>query len=162
MLREQQQVTQQLIEQKCLVVKANPHNALACNDLAWTYLMAPEGVRDWKAALPLAQRAVQLEADPMYRNTLGLAYFRAGRYREAVETLQANLENQVDWALAYDLYFLAMCYHQLGEGVKARQFHDLAVRWSDAHQEELMLYSDELAVIQAEAAELLGMTAKND
>ena len=96
----------------------------------------------------------------MSRNTLGLAYYRAGRFREAVETLEPNLKDQVDWALAYDLYFLAMSHRQLGETARAREFYDLAVRWSVAHHEALKLYAVELASIQAEAAELLGVKDK--
>ena len=158
--RDREEDTRQLIEQKRRALEANPNNAKACNDLAWTYLIAPEALRDWKAALPVAQKAVQLAPGPMYRNTLGLAYYRAGRFREAVETLQPNLKDQVDWALAYDLYFLAMSHHQLGESTLARQFHDLAVRWSDAHHEALKPYVVELAAIQAEAAELLAVKDK--
>jgi hypothetical protein len=93
----------------------------------------------------------------MNRNTLGLAYYRAGRYREAIATLEPNLKDQVDSALPYDLYFLAMSHHQLGESTRARQFHDLAVRWSDTHREALKPNAVELAAIQAEAAALLGV-----
>ena len=75
--------------------------------------------------------------------------------------MQPNLKDQVDWALTYDLYFLAMSHHQLGESARAREFYDLAVRWSVAHQrsaQPCMLV--ELAAIQAEAAELLGVKDK--
>ena len=34
----------------------------------------------------------------IYRNTLGVAYYRAGRYREAVEVLRPNLDEQEDRA----------------------------------------------------------------
>ena len=139
--RDREEITRQAIEQKRRALEANPNDAAACNDLAWTYLTAPESLRDWKAALPLAQKAVQLDPGPMNRNTLGLAYYRAGRYREAVETLQPNLKDQVDWALAFDLYFLAMSHHQLGEIARARQFYDLAVRWSGTHSEALKPYA---------------------
>ena len=56
----------------------------------------------------------------IYRNTLGVAYYRAGRYREAVEVLRPNLERQEDTGLAFDLYFLAMSHHRLGETARAR------------------------------------------
>src|SRR6202030_3836458 len=101
-----------------------PNSARACNALAWTYLTAPGALRDWKAALPLVEKAVQLDPQAMYRNTLGLAYYRAGRYPEAVKVLEANLKDQVAWALTYDLYFLAMGYHQLGDSTRAKQFYD--------------------------------------
>ena len=58
-----------------------------------------------------------------------MAYYRAGRYREAVEVLRPNLESQADKGLAFDLYFLAMSYHRLGETARARDYYDWAVRW---------------------------------
>ena len=114
-------------------------------------------LRDWKAALPLAQKAVQLDRDPMVRNTLGLAYYRTGRYPEAVAAFEANLKDQQDSVLAYDLYFLAMSHHQQGDSARARQCYDLAVRWSGSHQESLAPYVVELAAFHAEAAGLLGL-----
>ena len=120
LLRDREEATRQTIKQQRRALEANPTDAKAFNGLAWTYLTAPEALRDWKAALPLAQKAVQLEPGPMNRNTLGVAYFRAGRYREAVETLEPNLKDQADWTLTYDLYFLAMSHHQLGESALAR------------------------------------------
>jgi tetratricopeptide (TPR) repeat protein len=158
--RDREETTRRTIDQRRRTMEANPNDATACNDLAWTYLTAPEALRDWKAALPAAERAVQLEPGALHRNTLGLAYYRAGRHREATESLQLNLKEQVDWALPYDLYFLAMCHHQLGESARARELHDLAVRWSSAHREALDPYAVELAAIQDEAAELLGVKDK--
>jgi eukaryotic-like serine/threonine-protein kinase len=160
LVRDEKQITRHLIEQKRRALEANPNDSGACNDLAWTYLTAPAALRDWKAALPVAQKAVQLAPGSMYRNTLGLAFYRAGRFQEAVETLEPNLKDQVDWALTYDLYFLAMSHHQLGESARAREFYDLAVRWSVAHHEALNPYLVELTAIQAEAAELLGVKNK--
>jgi eukaryotic-like serine/threonine-protein kinase len=158
--RDQEETTREAIEQKRRALDANPTSAEACNDLAWTILLAPEALRDWKAALPLAQKAVELNNDPMHRNTLGLAYYRAGRYREAVEALRPNLKDQADSVLVFDFYFLAMSHHQLGERAQARQFYDLAVRWSAAHSEALKPFLEESTAIQAEAAEVLGVKDK--
>src|SRR5262249_7421471 len=86
-----EQKARQAIDRYRHEVKVNPDNAEACNALAWAYLTAPTELRDVKAALPLAENAVRLAAsDANYRNTLGVAYYRAGRYREAVELLRAN------------------------------------------------------------------------
>jgi serine/threonine protein kinase/WD40 repeat protein len=157
-----QEITRQVIEQQRRALDANPNEAQACNNLAWTYLTAPEALRDWKAALPLAQKAVQMDPSSTFRNTLGLAYYRAGRYREAVDTLEANLKEQVDWALAYDLYFLAMCYKKLGDSARARQFFDLAERWSISQQESREPNAAELPTFRVEASELLGIGKKKD
>jgi len=154
---DQLEITRQLIEDKRRALKASPNSALAYNNLAWIYLTVPEAMRDWKAALPLAEKAVQLDPQSMYRNTLGLAYYRAGRYPEAVKVLEANLKDQADWALTYDLYFLAMSRQQLGDGARAKQLWDLAVRWSASHQESLAPFVVELAAIHAEAEAVLGL-----
>jgi hypothetical protein len=75
---------QQAIERYRREVKANPDAAGACNDLAWAYLAVPKALRDVKAALPLAEKAVRLaSSSALYRNTLAVAYYRADRYREA-------------------------------------------------------------------------------
>src|SRR5262249_14564941 len=69
-------------------LEANPNDAPACNDLAWHYLAAPEALRDVEAAVPLAENAARLAPrNPVYRKTLGVAYYRARRYREAVAVL---------------------------------------------------------------------------
>jgi len=52
-------------------------------------------------------------------------------YREGGgEALRANLARQDDSGLAYDLYFLAMSHHRLGETARARDYYDWAVRWA--------------------------------
>jgi hypothetical protein len=147
----------QAIERSRRQVKANPHAAWACNDLAWAYLAAPEPLRDVKAALALAEKAVGLASTtPIYRNTLGVAYYRAGRYREAVEVLRPNVEKEEEWALAYDLYFLAMSYHRLGETARAHDYYDWAVRWVSLRRDPKPGQREELTVIRADAEELLG------
>jgi serine/threonine protein kinase/WD40 repeat protein len=139
-------------------VEANPDSAESCNKLAWVYLSAPEALRDVRDALPLAEEAVRLAAgNAAYRKTLGVAYYRAGRYREAVEVLRPNLESQRDEALALDLYFLAMSLHRLGETARARDYYDWAVRWAKVQQGPDAVPNEELATFRSEAEELLGI-----
>ncbi|MDR3638692.1 MAG: protein kinase [Isosphaeraceae bacterium] len=110
---------------------AKPEGALACNNLAWSYLTAPESLRDSAQALAMAEKAVRLEPEnATFRNTLGLAYYRAGRYKDATDVLRSNVESQEDRFLVYDFCFLAMSYHQLGEASRAREYRSLALRWS--------------------------------
>jgi tetratricopeptide (TPR) repeat protein len=144
-------------------VAEHPDAAEVCNALAWAYLKAPEALRDVDAALPLAEKAVRLEPKTAdYLDTLGLAYYRAGRYREAVEVLRPNVENQRDTDLAYDLYFLAMSHHRLGETTRARDYYDWAVRWVAMQRDLTPSTLDELAAFRAEAEELLGIGRKKD
>jgi hypothetical protein len=155
---------QQAIEGYRRAVEADPNvaqtreePAWAYNDLAWVYLAGPEALRDGEAALPLAEKAVRLTSmSALYRNTLGVAYYRTGRYREAVAQLRPNVEKQEDWALACDLYFLAMSYHRLGETARARDYYDWAVRWVSVQRDLEPEQRDELTAFRAEAEELLG------
>ena len=64
LLRDREETTRRTIEQKRRAMEANPKDPQACNSLAWTFLTAPEALRDWKAALPLAQKAVPTGAGP--------------------------------------------------------------------------------------------------
>jgi eukaryotic-like serine/threonine-protein kinase len=153
----------QAIERYSREIEANPDSAVACNNLAWAYLTAPEPLRNTKAAQPLAEKAVRLQpGSAVYRNTLGVAHYRAGRYREAIETLRPNLHGQQDWALAFDLYFLAMSHHGLGEAARARDYYDLAVRWTRAQRELSKSQLEELFAFRAETEALLEIGSKKD
>jgi tetratricopeptide (TPR) repeat protein len=138
-------------------VESHPDSADACNSLAWVYATAPEHLRDPIQALALAERATELgSGHPMIRNTLGVAYYRAGRYREAADTLRANLPGQWERFLASDLYFLAMSHHQLGELALAQAYYTWAERAVRSRGELADEGFPELAAFRAEAALLMG------
>jgi serine/threonine protein kinase/WD40 repeat protein len=158
-----EQEVRQAIEQYRRRADAKPDDPAAANCLAWLYLTAPEALRDPKAALPLAEKAVRLNpGNANCRNTLGVAYYRAGRYREAVDILRPNLNRQEEWGLAFDLYFLAMSHHRLGETARARDFYDWAIRWPRTDPRLKPGHLKELDMFRAEAAELLGIEAKKE
>jgi hypothetical protein len=153
----------QAVERSRRELEEAPESARACNNLAWAFLTAPKTLRDVEAALPLAEKAVRLAAgNAAYHNTLGVAYYRAGRYREAVNALRPNLERQEDPALAFDLYFLAMSHHRLNETARARDYYDWAVRWTRVQQDRSATVSEQLAAIRAEAEEVLGIVPVHD
>jgi tetratricopeptide (TPR) repeat protein len=91
-----------------------------------------------------------------------VAYYRAGRFREAADTLQPNLNRQEDSALAFDLYFLAMSHHRLGETARARDYYAWAVRWTPTQTGLSAGHLEELTLFRAEAAELLRIETKKD
>jgi hypothetical protein len=158
-----EQRARQAIEKYRRLVAARPNDARVCNGLAWYYATAPEPLRDVKAAVPLAEKAVKLAPnDAMNVNTLGVVYYRAGRYREAVETLRPNLESQEDCGLAFDLYFLAMSHQRLGETARARDYYDWAVRWVEVQKGLSAGQLEELKMFRAEAEELLGIKPKQE
>src|SRR5262249_62090795 len=73
-------------------VRRQPDRARLCNDLARLYVVAPEPYRDAAAAVPLAEHAVEVQpGDWAYVNTLGIAYYRAGRLEQAVAELEKSL-----------------------------------------------------------------------
>jgi serine/threonine protein kinase/WD40 repeat protein len=151
----------QAIDQYRRALEKNADDAKLCNSLAWVYLTAPEGLRDVKAALPLAEKAVRLvPACRACANTLGVSYYRAGRYRQAVDILRPNLARQEDLYLAFDLYFLAMSYHKLGETARARDYYELAVRWPRSDKRLTPDQIEELDMFRAEANKLLGIASK--
>ena len=136
----------------------NAENADACNSLAWIHVAGPEEFRAPDKALPLAQKAVELAPERWaYCHTLGVVHYRLGRHKEAVAALQRGIKNNKDQATAFDLYFLAMCHHRLGDTVKARGCFDQAVAWQN--QAKLTAPQvEELNAFRAEAETLLNET----
>jgi WD40 repeat protein len=139
--------------------EANKNSPVACNNLAWALLTAPEPLRDVPTALPLAERAVKLAPkSAVFANTLGAAYYRAGRYREATDILRPNLDRQQDQYLAFDLYFLAMSHHHLDEAGRAKDYFAWANRWERTQSGLTPNEVAELNEFRAEAAVVLGLS----
>lgn len=157
--RSQEEITQAKLEQFRVAYKAQPDNATACNQLAWALATCPESLRRADEAVELAEKAARIQPnDASIQNTLGVAYYRAGRFRDAVDCLAANLSRQEDIALAYDLYFLAMCHHKLGQADRARDYFTWANRWIESRtSDDSLSYNErqEIANLRDEAGELL-------
>ena len=126
-------------------------NALTCDILAWTF-SDPE-IGNEKRAIDLAKRAVSLAPnDADFWNTLGVAYYRAGNWKQAVTALEKARElsaggDAVDWL------FLAMAHWQLGNKEEA---HDLYTQALHSPKTSKLLEA-ELPRFRAEAAKLLGI-----
>jgi uncharacterized protein HemY len=84
-------------------------------------------------------------------NTLGVAQYRKGDWKAAVEALMksAQLRNGGD---SFDFFFLAMAHWELNEEEEARAWYDRAVAWMDRNAPQ----NEELQRFRAEAATLLG------
>jgi len=99
-----------------------PDSMLAVNNLSWRLVNAPAELRDVDRAVSLLEKAIEkTPLDENTRNTLAIAYYRSGRFAEAVDLLRVNLDVTTDVYLGFDLYFLAMCYWQLNEHPHARE-----------------------------------------
>jgi hypothetical protein len=141
------------------VIVAEPINPNTLNDEAWRLVTGPAGARDPAKALQLIQQAVQLEpGNAAFLNTLGVVQYRKGQYKEAVATLQKSLAAGKGQWDAFDLFFLAMCHHHLGEAAKARDCFTRAVKWRQGKKDLDARHAEELQAFQREAEALLPAT----
>jgi tetratricopeptide (TPR) repeat protein len=144
------------------VLALQPGSAVVCHELARLYATGPSRLRDPAKAVALARNAVELAPkQTAYRTTLGLAYYRLGRYAQGVASLEQGLSAGQSDAAATDLFVLAMCYARLGQPVKARDSYDRAVRWMQERHSKLPAKTrDELKGFRAEADSVLGPAAQ--
>jgi serine/threonine protein kinase/WD40 repeat protein len=149
--------------------------ARSANQQAWPLAAGPDAKeRDPARAIELAHKAVTLAPkEGNYWNTLGVAHYRAGHWKDAIEALTKAMELQKGAQESFDTFFLAMAHWQLGSaGVsdanqrarhqdEARKWYEKAVRWMDKNQHQLESnkeWQEELRRFRAEAEELLGMS----
>jgi serine/threonine protein kinase/WD40 repeat protein/Flp pilus assembly protein TadD len=125
------------------------------NQGAWLLATHPDPRRrDPGRAVGLARRAVELEPDEgMYWNTLGVALYRAGHWKEAMEALNRSLGLMRGQFESFDAFFLAMAHWQMGDQGEARPWYNRAVQWMEQHRPN----DEELRRFRAEASELLGI-----
>jgi hypothetical protein len=138
-------------------IQTDPANAMAHNNLAWHLLAGPKELRDAKAALPLARKAVELApANPLHLNTLGIALYRNDQCKEAVVVLEKSLAAARGQSDAYDLFFLALCHHRLGDAARAKDCYERAAKWFREKRDKVPAeWVAELSEFQAEAEAVL-------
>jgi WD40 repeat protein/Tfp pilus assembly protein PilF len=131
-------------------------SARELNNTAWELATGAGYLRDPERAVSLARKAVATEPDQaIYLNTLGVALYRAGRYVQAIATLQQTIAAKTGQFDAFDLFFLAMARHRLGQTVQARDSFDRAVRWWREQKQLPDNAATELAGFRAEAEAVL-------
>jgi serine/threonine protein kinase/WD40 repeat protein len=132
-----------------------------CNEFAWKLLTCPEKDRQPEKALILARKATDLEPENNeYVNSLGLACYRLGRYRDAANAFEKSATEDKPEHGAFANYFLAMTYHRLGDAIKAKTCLEQTVRWHDEHQAALpVAWQKLLQSARAEAEALLAARA---
>ncbi len=102
-------------------------SALSLNNESWE--IARERGRppeEYRRAVRLAEAACELTPGfATYLNTLGVAQYRAGLYKEALATLvradEANCNAELRHPRPTDLLFIALCHQRLGESDRARE-----------------------------------------
>jgi WD40 repeat protein len=134
------------------------------NDLAWRYATGPEARRQPLQAVALAEKAVVLQpANFLHWNTLGVSYYRAGRFQDAVTALEKSLNPGAGRANAFDLYFLALAHHHLGHEEVARVCLKQAQTWHERPGRPLSASeAGELHRFRTEAETVLGKTRQKD
>ncbi len=134
--------------------RLQPNEARRQEHRAWHLAACPDvRLRDPKQAVAAAKKAVELEAQSGgYWNTLGVAYYRNGEYKAAVEALGRSMKLK-DGGDGADWFFLAMAHWQLDEKEDARRWYDKAAAWTDKNRPD----DAELRRFRAEAEELLGL-----
>jgi Flp pilus assembly protein TadD len=85
-----------------------------------------------------------------------VAQYRNGQFREAIASLEKSRSDPKHDP--YNLFFLAMCHHQLGDAARARDCYDRALRWMKEHKLPAGQNLAELQGFQHEAEELLGIS----
>ena len=104
------------------VVRSDPGNVGARNDLAW--LLAEKG-EDLDTALALVQAAKRLDPSADVLDTLGWVYLKRGEPQKAVESFEQALEKSPDSASIH--YRLGIALNQAGDKPRAREMFQAAL-----------------------------------
>src|SRR5262249_35760077 len=123
---------------------------------AWMLATCPQvKFRDPGRAVALARKAVEIESEHGgFWNTLGVASYRAGDLKAAIEALDKAEKLAPGKFLAWNAFFLTMAHWQLGEKEQARKEYEQAVQWMEKKHPK----DEELRRFRAEAEELLGIS----
>ena len=139
------------------ILKSKPHalhNAGHHNGAAWLLATCPDvKLRDPALAVAHAKKAVELAPGSGGTwNTLGVAQYRNGDWKAAVEALMKSVQFGKG-GNSFDFFFLAVAHWQLNEKDKARAWYDQAIAWMDKHNSQ----DKELKRFRVEATDLLGL-----
>jgi serine/threonine protein kinase/WD40 repeat protein len=126
------------------------------NNRAWELVMGAEVDRDPPLAVRLAALAAALEPQEQYKlNTLGIALYRAGRLGEAIEALEKSLKAGKSQFDGYELFFLAMAHHRLGQKAEGCACFDRGMHWTRTQNNLPEPVARELASFRTEAEAVL-------
>lgn len=131
----------------------------ATNQIAWFLATTPFlPLRDPARAVELAGKAVEKAPRAERWNTLGVAYYRAGNWKAAIEALEMAETLASDQHLAFDGFFLAMGFWRTDRQGEARRWYDQSVQWMEKNRPG----NAELIRFRAEAEEVLNIKAAQE
>jgi serine/threonine protein kinase/tetratricopeptide (TPR) repeat protein len=103
--------------------------------LAHGCVLGPDALGDAAAALRLAEQRLAMTPPPSGHHSwsvhvVGLAYYRAGQYPQAVEWLNKGLTENPGWGQrVYSWLVLSMAHQRLGHAAEAQNWFDKAQQW---------------------------------
>ena len=134
------------------MLNSSSTNAGWFNEAAWFLATAENpSSRDPALAVELAQRAIKLSAGANYWNTLGVARYRVGDFKQALADLEKSAQLDHDLT-SFNSFFMAMAYKQLGDADSARRLYAQAVEWMEKKAPQ----DPELLRFRTEAEQVVG------
>jgi tetratricopeptide (TPR) repeat protein len=121
---------------------------------AWFVYLPRHEKNEVASALQQARKAVKLAPeDSAILTVLGIACYRNGDWKEALEVLKKSNDTQNTRLNADNGFFMAMTHWRLGDQAEARRCYDRAAAWMEKNDRE----DKRLKEFRAEAAELIGV-----
>jgi tetratricopeptide (TPR) repeat protein len=138
-----------------------PDDGFNLNELAWKMLRGTPARFDPATALELAERAANLvPGEAVCLNTLGVAQYYNGLYAKASATLERSLALGAGQSDAFDLFYLALAHHKLGNVTQSRDCYRRAIEWRCSHGNLSLALAQELKSIEGEVEEVLCLPEK--
>ncbi len=139
------------------VVRTEPDYAVWHNSLAWMLATGPDpAAHAGDEAVRHALRALEIDPERRaYVNTLGVSYYRAGRFSEAIETLDRSIAFDGIGKIS-DHLFLAMAWKKEGEDEIAMETLEDAFDWIEKHAISVLEFADSQRFL-GDACELMGI-----
>jgi tetratricopeptide (TPR) repeat protein len=130
-------------------------NPMINNNAAWFSIRFPSGnPESVERAVRWANKVVELAPQKGYAwSTLGVAHYRAGDWKVAIEALEKSEEIDKGKNFSFNGFFLALAHWQLGHHDEAHKWYRKAVEWMKKNRPD----DEELIGFRAEAQELFGL-----
>jgi WD40 repeat protein/serine/threonine protein kinase len=111
---------------------ARPENPHGTNTTVYLCALVPDAVTDFDALVRLAEQAcAKSPQNWYYLDTLGAALYRAGRFEDAIRTLDEACAVHGKGGNSCNWFFLALAHHRLGHADDARRWLSTAVAWQE-------------------------------
>jgi tetratricopeptide (TPR) repeat protein len=138
----------------------NTTDPVQANAVAWSCVLAPDAVADFKAPVRLAEAALAAhpgrgKARSDVLKNLGAALYRAGRFEEAIRRLDESIQIRGDGGDPRAFAFLALAHHRLGHRDEAERWLDKLVASRPKQGFDFSTDDMEVRILHREAESLL-------